>query len=185
MSSLKEMMSALHAMEQMQDDSPEITEDMIMEHFQQVTEIDQKVDNVEKFMQMCRQNAALYSERAEALNAKAKHFEKALKNCENYVLWLLGRYPDVEFRGSEVQFKRKINPPSMKCSFAASKSFSGVIHPEAVSEIPEKYREPRVVWQLKSSDVKKALGHEENDVEFATLERSERLVVEYKLKEEK
>lgn len=184
-SSLKEMMEALHAMERMHDDAPEITRDDIEAHFDAVKEIDRKVDAIDAFMRMCKMNAAMYSERSEAMETKAKHFENAYKNCQGYVLYLIERYPDVTFRGNDVQFKKKLNPPALKCEFTQTKSFSNVIPNELAMSIPEAYREARVVFQLKSSDVKKALASPTTDVNFARLEQKEKLVVEMKLKGEK
>lgn len=185
MTSLSELMSALHAMEKVMDEMPIITEEIIAEHDEQIKEIDKKVDFYDKFMQSCKTFAAEASERAEAWTNKAKHYESALKNAERRMLYLIKTNPDIEYRGTEVKFRVKLNPVALNCHFIANKSFSNVIPEDLIMAVPEKYREARLVWQMRSSEVKKALGSPTSDVNFATLRQSEKLVTEFKVKSDK
>lgn len=184
-STLKLMMESLHAMERVHDESPQITDEMIVEHFDAIKEIDQKVDNIDKFLSMCKANEDMYSERAEGIKNKAEYFKNARKKCENYMLYLIKNNPDIEYRGNDIQFELKLNPEALHCAFIETKSFSAAIHPDVVMDIPEHYREPRVIWQMKTADVKKSLKGPVTDVNFASLKQSEKLVTKMRLKGEK
>ena len=60
-------MSTLKIMEKEIDNAEEITLEQCDAHFSQLKAVDQKVDRLLDFMDICKRNAALYSERAEEL----------------------------------------------------------------------------------------------------------------------
>lgn len=178
--SLAAMMSALQILEKQIDDSEEITPEQCEAHFGSIKEIDQKVDRLLAFMDLCKQNAATYSERAEALANKAKSWEKKYEGLQKYAMWLVDKFPEVEWRGSDRTFAKKLNPPSLNCQLKKSYSTSNLIPDELIFSIPEKYRECKVIWLLKSDLVKDDLKAGK-DLNFARLERREALAVKAKL----
>lgn len=182
--SLAALMSALQILEKQIDDSDEITPEQCDAHFSSIKEIDLKVDRLLSFMDLCKQNAATYSERAESLKRASESWERKYKSLCQYALWLTERYPEVEWRGSDRTFKKKLNPPSLNCQLQKKYSTSNYIPDELVFSVPEKYRECKVVWLLKSDLVKDDLKAGKS-LNFARLDRKEALAVSPKLKEDR
>lgn len=181
MTSLMEMLSLLEHLERVQDGSDEITPQMIADHFDQVKEVDKKVDSLYNFMSMCKANSAMYSERAEMYEKKSDKFDKLYLNLQNYVLFLLDRFPDIEFRGNDVVFKKRLNPFSLNCPITKSQSFSNIVPDEAILGVPGQYLRKKEVWILDTELVKKDL-QSGAVLDFARLDRKSKLVTDFKLK---
>jgi len=176
------MMDALTVIEKTNDESSEITQEMCDEYFSQINKIDDKVNRLVTFMDNAKLQAARYSNKAEDFKNRATFWEKTLERLEDYCVWLLNTYPQLEFRGSDYQLLKKINPPSLKVPLKKSFSSSNIIPDELIFSVPEKYRECKIVWLLKTNDVKEdlKLGKKLN---FATLEQKTKLVVKPNLGE--
>jgi hypothetical protein len=132
-------------------------------------------------MDICKRNAALYSERAEELKNASQSWEKKYESLQRYAMFLVDKFPDIEWRGTDRTFAKKLNPPSLNCQLKRSYSSSNVIPDELIFSVPEKYRECKILWILKSDMVKDDLkaGKELN---FAKLDRKEALQVKVKIK---
>lgn len=179
--SLASMMSALQILEKEIDNSEEITPEQCEAHFGSIKEIDQKVDRLLAFMDLCKQNAATYSERAESLKHASESWERKYNSLQKYAMWLTERYPDIEWRGSDRTFTKKLNPPSLNCQMKKSYSTSNMIPDELIFSVPEKYRECKVIWILKTDLVKDELKAG-NYLNFAKLDQKESLAIKPKLK---
>jgi hypothetical protein len=182
--SLAAMMSALQILERQIDDANEITPEQCEEHFGSIKEVDIKVDRLLSFMDLCKQNAATYSERAESLQNASKSWERKYDALSKYALWLTDEYPEIEWRGSDRTFGKKLNPPSLNCQAKKSYSTTNHIPDELIFSIPEKYRECKIIWLLKSDLVKDDLKTGKT-LNFARLDRKEALAVKPKLKGDK
>lgn len=179
---LPALMRALESLEHAIDSSDKITPEMCEAHFHSLKSVDSKVDRLLGYMDACKMLAAQYSEQSEALKNKAKAFEKRLDDLENYALWLINSFPDVEFRGTTRQITKKLNPPSLVCPIKKSWSSGNVIPDDQVFRVPSEFREPKVVWVLRSDALKDALKLETISVDFATLERKASISIKPKLK---
>jgi hypothetical protein len=179
--SLASLMSTLKIMEKEIDNAEEITLEQCDAHFSQLKAVDQKVDRLLDFMDICKRNAALYSERAEELKNASQSWEKKYESLQRYAMFLVDKFPDIEWRGTDRTFAKKLNPPSLNCQLKRSYSSSNVIPDELIFSVPEKYRECKILWILKSDMVKDDLkaGKELN---FAKLDRKEALQVKVKIK---
>lgn len=182
--SLISMLSALKILEKEIDNSDEITLEQCEQHFGAIKDIDQKVDRLLAFMDLCKQNSATYAARAEELMTRSESWDKKLASLEKYALFLVNRYPEVQWRGSDRVIAKKYNPPYLKCDYKKSFTSQNVIPEEFLLSIPEKYKECKVIWLLKNDVVKDDLksGH---SLDFAKLERRESLAINAKLKEDK
>lgn len=182
--SLASMLSALQILEREIDESAEITPEQCEAHFGSIKEIDQKVDRLLSFMDLCKFNAASYADRAESLKQASQSWERKYESLSKYALWLTERYPDIEWRGTDRTFAKKFNPPSLNCQLKKSFSTSNYIPDDLVFSVPEKYRECKMVWILKADLVKDELKAGK-PLNFARLERKEALQVKAKLKGDK
>jgi len=179
--SLNNLLVSLRVLENEIDNADEITPELCEAHFSQLTAIDEKVDRLLAYMDISKRNAALYSERAQELEKRAISWEKKLERLEEYALYLVERFPDVAWRGSERSFNKKLNPPSVVIPFKKSYSNANMIPEELVSLIPEKYRKEVTIHVLNSDVIKADLKAGES-LDFAKLERKVKLEVSAKLK---
>ncbi len=179
--SLASLMSTLQIMEREIDNAEEITLEQCEEHFSQLKAVDEKVDRLLNFMDICKRNSAAYSERANELQRASESWDKKYESLQKYAMWLIERYPDIEWRGTDRTFAKKLNPPSLNCQLKKSFTTSNYIPDDLVFSVPEKYRDCKMVWILKADLVKDDLkaGKELN---FAKLDRKEALQVKVKLK---
>lgn len=182
--SLVSMLSQLKVMEAAIDNADEISIEMCDEHFAQLKSVDEKVDRLLAFMDIAKQNAALYSERSEELKAKSKSWESKYESLQKYALFLTDKFPDVEWRGTDRTFAKKLNPPSLNCSAKKSFSTSNMIPDELIFSIPEKYRECKIIWVLKTDLLKDDLK-DGKTFNFAKLDRKEALQIKAKIKGDK
>lgn len=182
--SLAEMMSQLQLLEKQIDDSEEISVDQCESHFSQIKDIDAKVDRLLGYMDLCKSNSALYSERSEQLAKQASFWDRRLESLQNYALWLTKSYPEVEWRGTDRTFFRKLNPVKLDCELRKSFSTSNYIPDNLVFSVPEKYRECKMVWVLKADLVKDDLKSGKT-FNFARLKQDEKLGLKAKLKGDK
>ena len=169
---LKQLLDINQALEMEIDQSDQITPEMCEAHFASMKSIDDKVEAVIAYMDICKMRSANLEDRAKAFSDEAKSWERKLAGLENYCMWLLKAYPEVEGRGRDRTFVKQTNQPSMVCNLVGKKSVSNFLTEEMAREIPEHFREQISMWVLKSGDVKDYLkkGHEVN---FARLERKE------------
>lgn len=179
---LSSLLTGLELIERAIDSADEITLEMCEEHFSAIKEVDQKVDRLLRFIDMCKMNAAHLETRAKELSDLAKRWEKKQSNLESYALYLCKKFPDTKFRGTDRQMRVKLNPVKMVCEFTDKKSFSNVISEEFSSIIPEIYLEEKTVKVLRSKELKDYMKAG-NAVSFAKLERDEVLEIVPKLKE--
>jgi hypothetical protein len=181
--SLATLMASLALLERQIDDSEEITLEQCQQHFEQLREVDQKVDRLLGYMDLCKRNAALYSERSFEIKQEGQRWERRLENLEKYALWLCESFPDVEWRGTDRTFSKKLNPPSLEETISKKLSIARQLPEEYLADVPEKYREARTIWILKGdelkADLKKGL-----ELPFAKLERKKKLAVDIKLLKE-
>lgn len=178
--SLAAMLDAVRQLEMLIDDADEVSLEMCEEHFSALKEVDQKVDRLLGFIDLCKMNAASLEARAKELSDMAERWERKLDGLQKYALGLLKAYPDVSWRGTDRAFKLQVNPPSLSCNFVKSKSFSNYVEPEYVEAIPDEYLEEKTVKVLKANVLKDDLK-QGKQVDFARLERKEKLAIEPKL----
>lgn len=177
--SLASMMSALQILEREIDESAEISHEQCEAHFNQIQAVDEKVDRLLAYIDIAKMNAAMYAQRAEEISEVAKSWEKKQKSLEKYALFLAGHFPDIEWRGTDRTFSKKLNPPSLVVPFKKSVSISSAIPEECVPHVPEEYLELVHVFKLKTDKVKEALKAGAT-FDWASLERSEKLDVSVK-----
>ena len=182
--SLASMLAALKILEKEIDNADEISLEQCEVHFGAIKEVDQKVDRLLAFIDLCKQNAATYAERAEDLKRASESWEKKLQSLEKYATFLIDKYPEVQWRGSDRVIGKKLNPPSLNCQMRKSFSTSNLIPDELIFSVPEKYRECKVIWLLKTDAVKDDLKAGK-PINFARLERREALTIKAKLNEDR
>jgi hypothetical protein len=182
--SLPNLLSSLALLERQIDESDEITREQCEEHFSQLKKVDEKVDRLLGFIDVCKRNAALYSERSEMMFNESKRWEKRIKSLEGYAFWLAESFPDIEWRGTDRTFYTKLSPQP-KIVENISRKFSANRHlgEEHLADVPQKYREQKTIWILKTDVIKDDLKNGE-ELTFATLEREKKLFTKLKLLQE-
>lgn len=178
---LNDMLVSLRVIERDIDESSEITHEMCEAHFSQLKKIDEKVDRLLNFLDIAKRNSALYYDRAKEIEARAKFWDRTVASLEKYAMYLVDNFPDVQWRGTDRSFTKRINQPSLIVPWKTRYSNENVIPTELVNMVPEKYRKEVTIFVLDTANVKNDLkaGDELN---FAKLERKPSLKITAKLK---
>lgn len=177
--SLASMMSTLKILEREIDESEEISLEQCETHFNQIQSIDEKVDRLLAYIDIAKMNAAMYAEREEELKKASESWDKKRKSLEKYALFLASHYPDIEWRGTDRTFRKKLNQPSLNVPLKKSVSISSAIPEELVGNVPQKYLELVTVWKLKTDLLKEDLKAGEK-FDWADLVQTEKLEISVK-----
>lgn len=174
--SLMDLLKNLSVLENEIDDSPEISPEMCHEHFKSLIEIDVKVDRLLEYMDACKMRSVQNDSKAEEFKNAAKKWERRFESLKNYCLYIIKSTPHISYRGTNKQMGLKLNAPSLQCPMRVSFSSSNIIPADFVEVVPEKYREAKLVWVLRTDVVRDDLkaGIE---LPFASLERKESLQI--------
>lgn len=175
--SLSKLLRLNQELESEIDSSEVITPEMCEAHFASMKSIDEKVEAVISYMDICKMNSARLESQAKMFSDKARWWETKMQSLENYCLWLLTTFPEVQGRGKLRTMRKKIsNQPSFICNFTQKKNISNVLEGEFVDEIPEHFRERVEIWILNAARVKNFLKAGGN-VNFGKLERKTKLEI--------
>lgn len=178
--SLSAMLDAVRQMEQIIDNADEVTLELCEAHFAAIKQVDQKVDRLLSFMDLCKMNAANLEARAKELSDMAERWERKLAGLEKYAFWLCKTYPDMAWRGTDRAFKVQLNPPKLICAMTKKSTISNIVERDFWGEIPDEYLEEKTVKVLKTDILKDDLKKGAT-ASFARLERDEVLKVDVKL----
>jgi hypothetical protein len=178
--SLAAMLDVVRQMERLIDTADEVSLELCEEHFAAIKQVDQKVDRLLSFMDLCKMNAASLEARAKELSDMAERWERKLAGLEKYAFWLCKAYPDMAWRGTDRAFRVQTNPPKLICNFTKKSTISNVVDPDFLNEVPDEYLEERTVKVLRTDVLKDDLKKGAT-ASFARLEREEVLKVDPKL----
>lgn len=178
---LSQMLSVLKIMEHDIDTSDEITLEMCDEHFAQIKSIDEKVDKLLGYMELAETQAESFKKRADQLSKRAKSWAKKYESLKDYAIYLANNFPEVQGRGNERTFYKRLNSPSLCVDIERKWSSDHVVADEFVNEVPEKYRMLKQFWVLDTAALKNDM---KTGLEFhwAKLVRKENLKIEEKVK---
>jgi hypothetical protein len=177
---LAQMLSVLHLMEQQIDTADEITLDMCEEHFAQIKSVDEKVDRLLGYMDLAKRQAAALKERADALRDKAKSWSNKYERLKEYAIYLANVFPEVQGRGNERTYYKRLNPPRLVVDIERKWSTDHALDDETINLVPEEYRTKKEVWVLDTAKLKDDMKIKSLDFSWAHLVRLENLTVEEK-----
>ena len=177
---LGQMLSVLQIMEHDIDTADEITLDMCEEHFAQIKSVDEKVDRLLGYMEMAEQQSESLKKRSDELRAKAKGWSKKYERLKEYAIYLANLFPEVQGRGNERTYYKRLNAPSLVVDLEYDWSCSHVIDPELVDKVPEKYRTKKELWILDAAKLKGDMKISAETYDWARLEQKPNIKVEEK-----
>ena len=109
---------------------------------------------------------------------------KSESKAKGYAFWLVEAYPDIEWRGTDRTFYTKLSPqPKIVENISRKLTVSRHLGEEHLADVPQKYREQKTIWVLKTDAIKDDLKNGE-ELKFATLEREKKLLTKVKLLKE-
>ncbi len=170
---LKDMLIAIENLQTVMDHMDDWTLEVMAEEFDSIAEIDKKTDAIIGFMERVKNESAAMEIKAEAYRAKAKSYSNAYDRCREYCKYLLNRFPNLEFRGTNGKLTLQKNAPSLVIATSKeSFSSSNVIPSDYVSLVPEQFRTSKVIWLYETDKIKDELKAGK-DVPFAKLESNQ------------
>ena len=178
--SLSELLQNLQQLEASMIEDTEVTKEAWDEHFKSSTQtLNDKVDAILNYMDTCKLKAAQYSARAEELSRESKRWEKRFASLQEYTLWCLNSFPEVDHKGSDRVITKKLNPPSMICPYKQPRTISNYVPTAMALNIDPMYLESQQIWTLKTDELKEDLKAGAT-FDFARLEQKESLSIKVK-----
>jgi hypothetical protein len=155
---LSELIAEVEEIEQSFSDMEEISQEVVREHFEAITAVDEKTDKMIAFIERMRMESAAASEKAEAYKSKSKILENAAERCCEYAKFLLKMHPDLEYRGKKGKFALQRIAPKLVITTPQHRfSSDKVIPDDQLFAIPEEFREVKVIWTYNTKKIKDTL----------------------------
>ena len=160
-----------------------LTELDLEEYFDNIEDPCDKADNLVALIDRCKLLSAKYESRAQEYRQGAELWEHRLQKLQGLGIRLLKDQPMRSMEATSHILGLDRTMPEVKAAACRSYKTDWMIPEELKFSIPETYREPKIIWELKVHDVKNALlsGKKLN---FARLVDKQRLLILNKSEEQ-
>lgn len=152
----------------------DLTEKDCDEYFDIIEKPCDKVDSLVALMDRCKLMAAQNQSKAEEYSEASKLWERRLSKLQGYGIRLLNKQPMKSIETDQYLVGLEVNIAEMKCGLTRKYSTDNMIPDELIFSIPEKYRYPKVIWEMRSDYVRDTLLSG-NKLNFAKLIDKQRL----------
>jgi hypothetical protein len=153
------------------------------EFFDAIEDPCDKVHSLVDLIDRCKLLAAKYESKAAEYSESAELWEQRLQTIQEYGIWLLNETKTKRLESDEYILSMDKQLPEIKSCLTRRYSTEYMIPDELKFSIPESYREPKIIWEMRIEDVKNALlsGKKLN---FAKLCDKQRLLILNKSEEQ-
>ncbi len=156
--SLDDLMTALESMESIFDDIGEFTPEMIRDHFDAYTSVDEKTDRLIGFMDTQKHGASRAAQWSELWKVKEKKHLSALERTKEYCKWLLQKHPNLEYRGKHAKIVLQRVAPKLTITTPQHRfSSERVIPADHVSVMPPEFVRMEVIYLYDTDAIREAL----------------------------
>lgn len=154
----------------------DLTENDCDEYFEIIEKPCDKVNNIIALMDRCKLMAAQNQSKAEEYIEASKLWERRLQKLQGYGIRLLNNTKMKSLESDEYILGLEQEMPKVKCSITRHYATDNMIPDELIFSIPEKYRYPKVIWEMRSDYVRDTLLSG-NKLNFAKLIDKQRLLI--------
>jgi len=134
-----------------------LTELDLEEYFDGIEDPCDKADNLVALIDRCKLLAARYESRAQEYRQSAELWEHRLQKLQGLGVRLLKGQPMRSIEATKHILGLDQDMPEIKAAACRTYHTDWMIPEELKFSIPESYREPKIIWELKVDDVKSAL----------------------------
>jgi hypothetical protein len=179
---LSNLLAVLQATEAEIDASVEISTEMCERHFQQMASAREKTDRLKYYIEHCKQTSEAFESKYKEFKAESAKWKRRKDSLENYALFCLRKFPEIQWLGSDYELTSRKNPHSLVCPYKSEKSFSNYVPEAYTNYIPEQYLETVEIKLLKTDTIKDDIKSGMK-LSFADLEQKSRIVFKPKARE--
>jgi len=135
----------------------QLTEEDCHEYFSSFEKDRNRVDHLVSLMEQCKFFAADNEKRAEEYRQAADLWESRLSSLQGYGIRLLNETKMKSLESEEYILGLEQEMPQVKCSLTRRYATENMIPDELIFSIPESYRQPKIIWEMRSDYVRDTL----------------------------
>jgi hypothetical protein len=153
----KSKISAEAILELLNDNTSDLTQTDCEEYFDNIEEPCDKVDHLVAIMDQCKLFAADNERRAQEYRQASELWERRLSKLQGYGVRLLNETKMKSLESDEYVLGLEQEMPQVKCSLTRRYATEHMIPDELIFSIPESYRQPKIIWEMRSGYVRDTL----------------------------
>lgn len=153
----KPQLSPEAILELLNDNTSDLTQADCEEYFGNIENLCDKVDYLVAFMDHCKLFAADNERRAQEYRQASELWERRLHKLQGYGIWLLNQTKMKSLESDDYILGLEQEMPQVKCSLTRRYATDNMIPDELIFSIPESYRQPKIIWEMRSGYVRDTL----------------------------
>ena len=153
----KSKVSSEAILELLNDNTSDLSETDCEEYFETIENPCDKVDHLVAIMGQCKLFAADNARRSQEYSQSAQLWERRLHKLQGYGIRLLNETKMKSLESDEYLLGLDQQLPEIKCSLTRRYSTEHMIPDELIFSIPEAYRQPKIIWEMRADLVWKNL----------------------------
>lgn len=153
----KSKISSEAILELLNDNTSDLTQIDCEEYFDGLEEPCDKVDHLVAIMEQCKLFAADNERRAQEYRQASELWERRLHKLQGYGIRLLNETKMKSLESEEYILGLEQEMPQVKCSLTRRYATDNMIPDELIFSIPESYRQPKIIWEMRADLVKDTL----------------------------
>lgn len=144
-------------LELLNDNTSDLTNEDCEEYFDNIENLCDKVDYLVAFMDHCKFFAADNERRSQEYRQSSELWERRLSQLQRYGIRLLNETKMKCLESDDYLVGLEQEMPQVKCSLTRRYSTEHMIPDELIFSIPEAYRQPKIIWEMRSDYVRDTL----------------------------
>jgi len=153
----KSKISSEAILELLNDNTSDLTQTDCEEYFDGLENHCDKVDHLVAIMDQCKLFAADNERRAQEYRQASELWERRLQKLQGYGIRLLNDTKMKSLESEEYILGLEQEMPQVKCSLTRRYATENMIPDELIFSIPESYRQPKIIWEMRSDCVRDTL----------------------------
>lgn len=153
----KPQLSPEAILELLNENTSDLTQTDCEEYFDNIENLCDKVDYLVAFMDHCKFFAADNERRSQEYRQSAELWERRLWQLQGYGIRLLNETKMKCLESDDYLVGLEQEMPQVKCSLTRRYSTEHMIPDELIFSIPEAYRQPKIIWEMRSDYVRDTL----------------------------
>lgn len=144
-------------LELLNDNTSDLTNEDCEEYFDNLESNSEKVNHLVAIMDQCKHFAADNERRAQEYRQSSELWERRLSQLQGYGIRLLNETKMKCLESDDYLVGLEQEMPQVKCSLTRRYSTEHMIPDELIFSIPEAYRQPKIIWEMRSDYVRDTL----------------------------
>lgn len=144
-------------LELLNDNMSDLNDTDCEEYFDELENDSERLDHLIAISNQCKLFATDNERRAQEYRQSADLWERRLQKLQGYGIRLLNKQPMKSLENDDYIAGLDRELPQVKCSLTRKYSTENMIPDELIFSIPEAYRQPKIIWEMRADLVRDTL----------------------------